>query len=148
MIIMKTKNAKTDTQKLAGVVQTARLQVETAESKWQAAKQQARAAKRRRKEVKLIAFRARQQAKEAKADLARTRKVLAEAEAKLAKSGIRLPTRKPAKAKARPAARRAVAAPKMKTTPVSAQAGVTSGQPDGGTPDPAVNAEFAVAPTM
>jgi len=145
---MKTKNAKTDTQKLAGVVQAARLQVATAENQWRAAKQQARAAKRRRKEIKLIAFRARKQAKEAKADLAKVKKVLAEAEAKLAKSGIRLPARKPAKAKARPVARRVVAAPKMKTPPVSAQAGVISGQPDGGTPEPAVNAEFAVAPTL
>ena len=125
---MKTSNSKTDSQKLAGTGQTARLRVAIAEGRWKAAKEQARVAKRRRKEVKVIARRARKQAKQAKADLAEARKALAEAEAKLAKSGARVATKKQAKAKARPVAKGVV----------PAQAGSVIGKAAGGTPEPAV----------
>ena len=125
---MKTPNSKTASQKLADLVEMARLRVRTAESRWQAAKEQARVAKRRRKEVKLIARRARKQAKQAKADLAEARKALAEAEVKLAKSGACVATKKRAKAKARPVAKGVV----------PAQAGSVIGKAAGGTPQPAV----------
>jgi len=106
--IMKTPDSKTDSQQLAGNVQTARLRVATAENRWKAAKEQARVAKRRRKEARLIARRTRKQAKQAKADLAEAREALAEAEAKLARSGTRTAA---AKTKKTPAAK-ATAAPR------------------------------------
>jgi hypothetical protein len=114
---MKTGNSKTASQNLAGIIQTARLRVVTAESEWKAAKEHARMAKRRRKEVKLIARRAKKLARQAKTVLAEARKALAEAEARLAQSGVRKAARKPAKAKAKPVARRAVAAPRKKAAP-------------------------------
>ena len=98
---MKTANSKTASQKLAGIVESLRLRVETAESRRRAAKEQVRVAKLRRKEAKLVARRARKQAKQAKAGLAKARKSLAEAEAKLVDSGVRQATRKLSKAKAR-----------------------------------------------
>jgi len=110
---MKTPDSKTDSQQLAGNVQTARLRVATAENRWKAAKEQARVAKRRRKEARLIARRARKQAKQAKADLAEAREALAEAEAKLAQSGTRTAaatTKKTPAAKATVAPRRQKAA--------------------------------------
>ena len=114
---MKTSNSQAVSQKLAGNVEMARLSVATAERLWKAAKLQAREAKRRRKEVKLIASRARKDAKQAKADLAEAKKALTKAEAKLAKSGVRVATRKPAKARAELGAKLAVAAPKKKAAP-------------------------------
>lgn len=114
---MKTSKSKTDSQKLAGIVQMTRLRVATAENRWKAARERARVAKRRRKEVKLIARRARKQAKQAKADLAEARKALAKAEAKLARAGARLAARKPASARRRPVAKRLVAATKKKAAP-------------------------------
>ena len=144
MTIMKTANAKTDSQKLAGGVQKARLRVASAETLWQAAKQQARAAKRRRKEIKIIARRARQQAKAAKADLADARTALAEAEAKLAQSGKRVATRKPFQAKttAKPVAKRAIAAPKRKAVRTRKATAVTIDPP------PAPELEAEVTPPL
>jgi chromosome segregation ATPase len=114
---MKAASTKSAPQNLTGTIQTARLQVAAAETRWKEAKEQARLAKRRRKEVKLIARRAKKLAKQAKADLAQARKALAEAEARLASAGARRVTRNPAKAKAKPVASRAVAARKQKAVP-------------------------------
>ncbi len=141
---MKTASAKTDSQNLARLVPAARLRVATAENRWQAAKQQARAAKRRRKEVKIIARHARKQAKQAKADLAEARKALAAAEAKLAQSGIRGANKKPVKAKARtkPVAKRALAAPKKKAMPARQRPKTPSVPPP--TPEPAAQVTSSI----
>ena len=51
---LKTSNAKTNTQKLAGNVKLAREQLAIAESQFQEARERAGLAKRRRKEIKQI----------------------------------------------------------------------------------------------
>ena len=112
---MKIAITKTESQKLASLLEMARLRVETAESRWEETKEQARVARRKRKEMKVIARRAKKEAKKAKAELAEARSFLAETEAKLATPGV--PAAKARKGRPDPPALSAVPDPVAQATP-------------------------------